>query len=165
MYSRPPHWLKCERVRNLSDSQRFPPLTGHASMIERCSSPIKGQKSIAVFESLQGEILQLDSGTSPDDGKTWDNRQTVYIPTGVNNNAGAPQVVNVGGTLSISFMTDNDTQLHDWINGTGAKLITSRDGGSTWDNKLEVFTPQGSWPGMVALNESSLLYMPDKSGA
>lgn len=89
----------------------------------------------------------------------------MYLPTGTNNNAGTPQVVNVGGTLYVHFMTDEGTQLHDWINGAGAKLITPGDDGSTWDNQIEVFTPQANWPGMVALNDSSLLYMADKNGA
>lgn len=56
-------------------------------------------------------------------------------------------------------------QLHDWINGAGAKLITSTDGGQTWSNKLEVFTPQANWPGMVTLDATSFLYMADKDGA
>ena len=126
---------------------------------------ISGSNLIAVFESKQGDTFQVDSITSSDDGNTWGNRQTVYLPTGTDNNAGAPQVVNVGGTLCVSFMTDEDTQLHDWINGAGAKMITSGDGGSTWDNKIEVFSPQANWPGMVTLDDSSLLYMADKDGA
>lgn len=126
---------------------------------------VSGSNLIAVFESKQGDTFQVDSITSSDDGANWSNRQTVYLPTGTNNNAGAPQVVNVGGTLCVSFMTDEDTQLHDWINGAGAKLITSGDGGSTWDNKIEVFTPQANWPGMVTQDDSSFLYMADKDGA
>ena len=126
---------------------------------------ISGSNLIAVFESEQGGYFQVDSITSSDDGSTWGNRQTVYLPTGTDNNAGAPQVVNVGGTLCVSFMTDEDTQLHDWVNGAGAKLITSGDGGSTWGNKIEVFSPQANWPGMVTLDDSSFLYMADKDGA
>lgn len=126
---------------------------------------ISGSKLIAVFESEQGGYFQVDSITSSDDGNTWGNRQTVYLPTGTDNNAGAPQVVNVGGTLCVSFMTDEDTQLHDWVDGAGAKMITSGDGGSTWGNKIEVFAPQADWPGMVSLDSSSLLYMADYSGA
>ena len=126
---------------------------------------ISGSNLIAVFESEQGGYFQVDSITSPDDGNTWGNRQTVYLPTGTNNNAGAPQVVNVGGTLCVSFMTDEDTQLHDWVNGAGAKMITSGDGGSTWDNKIEVFEPQANWPEMVTLDDSSLLCMADMDGA
>jgi hypothetical protein len=53
---------------------------------------ISGSNLIAVFESEQGGYFQVDSITSSDDGNTWGNRQTVYLPTGTNNNAGAPQV-------------------------------------------------------------------------
>ena len=126
---------------------------------------ISGSNLIAVFESEQGGYFQVDSITSSDDGVSWGNRQTVYLPTGTDNNAGAPQVVNVGGTLCVSFMTDEDTQLHDWVNGAGAKLITSGDQGQSWGNKIEVFSPQADWPGMVTLDDSSFLYMADKNGA
>jgi hypothetical protein len=126
---------------------------------------IDGSNLIAVFESEQGGYFQVDSITSSDDGNSWGNRQTVYLPTGTDNNAGAPQVVNVGGTLCVSFMTDEDTQLHDWVNGAGGKMVTSGDGGSTWGNKIEVFSPQADWPGMLTLDDSSLLYMADKDGA
>ena len=126
---------------------------------------VDGSNLIAVFESRQNGLFQVDSITSSDDGNTWGNRQTVYLPTGTDNNAGAPQVVNVGGTLCVSFMTDEDTQLHDWINGAAAKMITSGDGGSTWENKIQVFEPQANWPGMVTLDDSSLLYMADHDGA
>lgn len=126
---------------------------------------IDGKQLIAVFESRQGGTFQIDSITSADDGTTWGNRQIVYLPTGTGNNAGAPQVVDVGGTLCVSFMTDEDTQLHDWVNGAGAKLITSGDGGATWGRKIEVFSPQTVWPGVVALDDTSFLYMADKNGA
>lgn len=67
---------------------------------------ISGSNLIAVFESEQGGYFQVDSITSSDDGNTWGNRQLVYFPQGTNNNAGAPQVVNVGGILVCSFMSD-----------------------------------------------------------
>lgn len=53
---------------------------------------VTGSNLIAVFESEQGGLFTVKSITSPDDGKTWSNRQDVYTPTGTNNNAGAPQV-------------------------------------------------------------------------
>jgi hypothetical protein len=126
---------------------------------------VSGSNLLAVFESKEGGLFAVHSITSSDDGATWGNRQTVYTPTGTNNNAGAPQVVNVGGTLCVSFMTDEDTQLHHWIDGAGAKLITSGDSGATWGNKIEVFAPQANWPGLLGLNGSSLLYMADHGGA
>lgn len=62
-------------------------------------------------------------------------------------------------------MTDEDTQQHHWIDGAGAKLITSGNAGSSWGNKIEVFEPQANWPGMLTLDGSSLLYMADHIGA
>lgn len=128
---------------------------------------VSGSNLIAVFETSENGLFTVNSITSPDDGKTWGNRQRVYTPTGTNNNAGAPQVVNVGDTMVVSFMTDEDTQLHDWINGAGAKLLTCGDGGSSWGNKLQVFAPQANWPAMLPLNgdDSGFLYFADKGGA
>ena len=126
---------------------------------------VSGSNLIAVFEREQNGLFTVNSITSADDGVTWANRQNVYTPTGTNNNAGAPQVINVGGTLAVSFMTDEDTQLHEWVTGAGAKLITSGNGGSSWDNKLEVFDPQANWPGMVDLDGSSFLFLADYGGA
>ena len=122
-------------------------------------------KLVMVFESVPPNgTFTVNAVTSYDDGWTWSDRRTVYSPYGENNNAGAPQIVNVGGTLVVSFMTDEDTQLHKWVTGAGSKLVTSCDGW-TWGNELEVFAPQANWPGMVALDDTTLLFMADKDNA
>lgn len=129
---------------------------------------VRGSDLIAVFESDNTTVTNLftvHSITSSDDGQTWGNRQLVYQPNGTETNAGAPQVVNVGGTMCVSFMTDEDTQDHDWINGAAAKMLTSGDGGQTWGNKIEVFPVQANWPGLLSLNDDSLLFMADYNGA
>ncbi|KAI9878377.1 MAG: hypothetical protein M1830_001082 [Pleopsidium flavum] len=126
---------------------------------------IQGTNLIAVFESEQDGIFNVDSITSQDDGMTWGNRQRVYTPTGTNNNAGAPQIINVGGTLVVSFMTDEDTQQHHWIDGASAKLVTSTDGGRTWGNKVLVGPVQSNWPGLLDLDENRFLMMFDHGGA
>jgi photosystem II stability/assembly factor-like uncharacterized protein len=126
---------------------------------------VSGSSLVAVFESNESGHYSINSVTSSDDGKTWGNRRRVYTPTGNGNNAGAPQIVNVGGTLAVSFMTDEDTQLGQWTSGASSKLLTSVDGGATWGNKLEVFAAQANWPGMVALDDSNLLYLSDAGGA
>jgi len=125
---------------------------------------VSGSNLIAVFESEQNGLFTIKSITSTDDGVTWGNRQTVYTPTGINNNAGAPQAVNVAGTLCVSFMTDENIQGTDWPTGAGAKLVTSLDGGTTWGNKIEVFQVQTNWPGLLNLNSGSFLYMADNDG-
>ncbi|KAL0570430.1 hypothetical protein V5O48_011523 [Marasmius crinis-equi] len=126
---------------------------------------ISGNNLIAVFETGQNGQFTVNSITSSNDGKTWGNRRRVYTATGSNNNAGAPQVVNVGGNLVVSFMTDEDTSLHDWINGANAKLVVSSDGGSSWSNKITVSAVQSNWPGMVGLDSSQLLYLVDHGGS
>ena len=124
-----------------------------------------GDDLVMVFESVPpGGTFTVNAVTSSDDGATWSDRRNVYTPTGTNNNAGAPQIVNVGGSLVVSFMTDEDTQEHQWVTGAGAKVVTSSDG-QNWGNKIEVFDPQANWPGMVPLDESNFLYMADSSGA
>ena len=126
---------------------------------------VSGSNLIAVFETNESGHYTVNSVTSTDDGKTWGNRRRVYTSTGNGNNAGAPQVINVGGTLAVSFMTDEDTQLGQWTSGAGSKLVTSADGGATWGNKVEVFAFQANWPGMVTLDDSNFLYLSDAGGA
>jgi hypothetical protein len=126
-----------------------------------------GTSLIAIFESdntTNTNLFTVHSVTSPDDGVTWQNRRLVYQPNGIQTNAGSPQVVNVGGTLVASFMTDEDTQAQDWANGAAAKLLTSTDG-VTWGHKLEVFAPDAYWPGMLPLNGSEFLYMCNTNGS
>lgn len=124
-----------------------------------------GQELVAVFESLPVDgTFSVHAISSPDDGESWGERRLVYSAEGERNNAGSPQVVNVGGKLCVSFMTDEDTQLHEWTKGAGAKMLVSSDG-EIFEEKTEVFAPEAFWPGMIALNDSALLYMADHSGA
>ena len=133
---------------------------------------VRGSDLIAVFESEQNGLFAIDSIRSRDDGRTWGERGRLYTPTGTANNAGAPQVVNVGGTLVVSFMTDEDTQLHRWIEGASAKVVLSTDGGRSWGPSVIVGAVQSNWPGMVVVGdvvgehvrESEVLVMFDQAG-
>ena len=124
---------------------------------------------MAVFESETTGLFTIMSITSSDDGKTWANRKTIYTPNSPNTSAGAPQIVNVGGTLCVSFMTNEDSTLTAPSNGyttnTAAKFITSGDGGVTWGNKITVGPVLSSWPGLYALGQPSLLMLFDHGGA
>ncbi|KXT10773.1 hypothetical protein AC579_2316 [Pseudocercospora musae] len=122
-------------------------------------------KLIAVFETTEDGNFLIDEVVSEDDGGTWEARRRVYTPTGENTNAGAPQVVNLGGNLVVSFMTDEDTQQDNWVQGAAAKLVTSGDGGETWSNNFQVSEPQANWPGMLTLDDDSFLYLVDHLGA
>lgn len=124
---------------------------------------------ICVFESEDTSpgstnLFTIGAVTSSDDGASWGNRRTIYVPTGKDNNAGAPQVVLVGSTLTVSFMTDEDTSEHSWINGADIKLLTSPDG-HFFGNKITVFPVQTNWAGQVPLSDNSVLVMGDNNGA
>ncbi|KAG2176412.1 hypothetical protein INT43_005646 [Umbelopsis isabellina] len=124
-----------------------------------------GNKLLCIFETTEDGPFHVKSVTSSDDGITWGNRATVYVPTGTNNNAGSPQVATLGGNVLVSiFMTDEDTSTHAWIQGAGVKALTSSDG-VTWGNKLSVSPPQTNWPGIIPLNNNQMLALFDHNGA
>ena len=130
---------------------------------------VSGSTVMAVFESETSGTFTINAITSTDDGKTWGDRKTIYAPQNPNTSAGAPQIVTVGGTLAVSFMTNEDSQLttpsSSYMTDTASKFITSGDGGKTWGNKITIGAVQSVWPGLHALDESSLLMMFDNEGA
>ncbi len=130
---------------------------------------VSGTDLMAVFESESEGTFSIMSITSSDDGKTWGNRSTIYTPDSPNTSAGAPQIINVGGTLSVSFMTNEDSVLaapsDGYTTNTTAKFITSGDGGLSWGNKITVGQVLSSWPGLYALEGASLLMLFDHGGA
>jgi hypothetical protein len=69
---------------------------------------ISGSTLMAVFESEINGFFSIISVTSTDSGKTWGNRNTIYTTTALNTSAGAPQIINVGCTLVVSFQTNED---------------------------------------------------------
>lgn len=130
---------------------------------------VSGSNLILVFETETTGVFSVQSITSSDDGKTWSSaRGKVYSAPGTNS-AGAPQVINVGGTLVASFMTNEDANLGlsggPYTSHTEAKLVMSKDGGKTWSNKLTTFPEQSAWPGLVALDDKSFLALADHGGA
>lgn len=76
-------------------------------------------------------------------------------------NAGAPQIALVGTTLVVSFMTDEEKLEGMWHRNAYVKIITSADKGITWGNKLLIVEKPAAWPGLLALNETSLLVLCD----
>ena len=130
---------------------------------------INGNRLICVFESETTGQFSIHSITSDDDGQTWGNRQTVYTPTNPNTSAGAPQVVNVGGTLAVSFITNEDSGLTSpspaYTDNVAVKLVTSGDGGATWGNKITVGPVESVWSGELDLDQNSFLVVFDHGGA
>ena len=129
---------------------------------------IAGSKLMAVFETETTGVFNIMSITSADDGKTWTNRRTVYESTGTGNSAGAPQIINVGGNLVVSFQTSEDSNLGQvgaYTSHTAAKVISSSDGGNSWGNKLTVGSEQSAWPGLLSLDKGSFLALVDHGGS
>ena len=130
---------------------------------------VSGTDLMAVFETESQGTFTVASITSSDDGKTWSNRKTVYTPDSPNTSAGAPQIVKTGGTLCVSFMTNEDSTLSTpsagYTTNTAAKLITSGDGGLTWGNKITVGQVESVWPGLYTVDGSSFLMLFDHGGA
>ena len=110
--------------------------------------------------------MSIDYVISRDDGNTWGERGKVYTAKGKDKVAGAPQVLNVGGTLVVSFMTNEDVNVGQ-IDGGQLKVVTSDNGGSTW-SPATVLGDQGShWPGLFTTDSSHFLalYSKDRLGA
>ncbi|KAI9745088.1 MAG: hypothetical protein M1818_001366 [Claussenomyces sp. TS43310] len=144
-------------------------ITSRDGMVGVTAFPANSGNLIAIFESDDTStggtgLFTVKSVSSSDDGVTWDNRQDIYTPTGTGNNAGAPQIANVGGTLVASFMTDEDTSEHAWTSGANVKIITGTDG-STWGDKTTVSPVQSNWGGLTVLNDTNFLLVASYNGA
>ncbi|KAN0110690.1 glycoside hydrolase family 93 protein [Hyaloscypha variabilis] len=108
---------------------------------------------VSVFETDEDGIMHIKCVTSPDDGKTWGNRQLVYRAGKWT--AAAPQVANIGGVLVVTFQTDEDGE------GMGLKCMVGKPG--NWVLKVKLGAV-GVWSGIMALDERSALVMFDESG-
>ena len=123
------------------------------------AATVNGPNLIGVFEQeTNGGQFTIGAVTSSDDGRTWGNSRTIFVPSA--GNANAPQVVNVGGTMVTSVQTDEDSP-----GNVAAKVITSGDGGNTWGNKITFSPAISHWPGLVTLDNNDLLGLADDAGA
>ena len=130
---------------------------------------ISGTALMAVFESETNGYFTINAITSPDNGQTWGGRKTIYTPGAPNTSAGAPQIINVGGTLAVSFQTNEDlgasASSNSYPGTTACKLITSGNGGSTWGNKIMVGSVSSVWAGLYDIDGTNFLMMFDNGGA
>ncbi|KAL8802901.1 MAG: hypothetical protein Q9182_003517 [Xanthomendoza sp. 2 TL-2023] len=129
-----------------------------------------GKSLILVYETSTTGLFSLGAISSSDDGRTWWNRRTIYTASSAHTSAGAPQVVNVGGTLVVSFMTNEDERRSapssSYTDHTAVKVITSGDLGRSWGNKMTVGEVQSSWPGVMDLGgQGKFLYLMERDGA
>ena len=70
-------------------------------------------------------------------------------------------MANVGGTLIVTFMTNEDG------NGTGIKMIVQTGigpGWINWGNKILVGPVTSSWGGVLTIDNSDVLAMVDNGG-
>ncbi|POR36833.1 Uncharacterized protein TPAR_02958 [Tolypocladium paradoxum] len=112
---------------------------------------------ICVFESEQNDIFYIDYVLSHDDGFTWPSRARLYTPKN-KRDAGAPQIVNVGGILVADFMSNEDVDKPgNNIDGGEMKVVTSKDGGRSWSNPVVTGTKGSHWPGLFTLDNSHFL--------
>ena len=130
---------------------------------------ISGSTLMAVFESETNGVFSIFSITSTNNGQTWGNRKTIYTSTNPKASAGAPQIINVGGSLVVSFQTNEDlgssAPSSSYPTATAAKLITSGNGGATWGNKITVGPASSVWPGLYDIDSTNFLMMFDHGGA
>ncbi|KAF2137755.1 glycoside hydrolase family 93 protein [Aplosporella prunicola CBS 121167] len=109
---------------------------------------------IAVFETeTDGSNFHIGAVSSSDDGLTWTDRRIVHE---TESNNSAPQVTNVGGTLVVSFQTNEDGDY-------AVKVVTSKDG-KNWGDKTTVMTATSKWAGLLTLDDSSFLVMAGHNG-
>ena len=113
---------------------------------------------IGVMETGGPNGFYLSSVTSSDDGRHWHTPRKMYNPSGHRHNANAPQVINMGGILVCSYMTDEDG------GPTATKIITSHDMGRTWANKTLVGPAESKWPGIYAVDERSFMVLHEQAG-
>lgn len=117
--------------------------------------------SSCVFEAqaTAGGPFKISYVTSNDDGSTWSARADVYAPSGVS--TGAPQVILVGSTLVVSYMTGNGPQ---GVDGQSFEVVISTDMGQTWGGRALV-SSGAHWPGLYALDSTTFLAMYRQDGA
>ncbi|KAI0877228.1 glycoside hydrolase family 93 protein [Hypoxylon argillaceum] len=117
---------------------------------------------MAVFENTESGFFSIDYVRSHDDGKTWGERTRLYTASN-GGQAIAPQIINVGGTLVVSFNTDES------IGATGAdggqmKVVTSTNNGSTWSSSVVTGQVASHWPGLFAEDSTHFLALYSRNG-
>jgi Neuraminidase (sialidase) len=117
---------------------------------------------IMAFETNEVGPFKVWTVTSSDGGKTWGNRKIIFNPETPTKGrqAGGPGIVNLGGTLVVSFMTNQDADVGDGYPhskpGTDMKVITSNDGGDTWSGPTTVLH-DAAWGGIAVVDDGALV--------
>lgn len=115
-----------------------------------------------MFENTEDGAFSIRSVLSYDDGMTWDEttRSIVYDPSNTVSTAQAPAVINVGGNMVVSFITNEDTpsDASGDADGGTVKVVTSSSTGLVWGGKTAIATG-AHWPGLYDLDGSDFLVL------
>ncbi|KAI1001893.1 hypothetical protein K3495_g6314 [Podosphaera aphanis] len=153
------NWCSEKRISGVTEAASRDGMVGIAEL--------GGSNLMAIFETNEnGGPFSLSTVSSSDNGNTWGNRKSIYVAE-ASKNAGAPQIVKVGKSLVVSFMTNEDYPINpnaNWIENADAKLLVSNDDGATW-TKSTVFKAPAFWPGLMPLrDQGSFLYLAGQNG-
>jgi hypothetical protein len=108
-----------------------------------------------VFENTESGSFAVNYVLSHDDGFTWSSRTRLYTAQ-TGKTAGAPYVINVGGKLVASFMTNEGTSVPQ-LDGGQMKAVSSADGGKTWSSAVVVGPTGSHWEGAYGLDGTYFL--------
>lgn len=112
----------------------------------------------AVFENTETGPFSVDYVISRNDGFSWGERGHVYKSPN-NGHAGAPQVVNVGGTIIVDFMTNEDGGDCCGVDNGAMKTVRSDDQGRSFGGLTTIGQVGSHWPGMLSLDNNRFLAM------
>ncbi|VUC27918.1 unnamed protein product [Clonostachys rosea] len=117
---------------------------------------IGNNQLMVVFESQLTGHMGIYAMVSADDGMTWGSRRQIYAATS-GNEAGAPQIIYVGSTIVVNFMSNEAKPELPDVDGGQQKIITSTNNGESW-SAAQVLSDLGShWPGLHTIDSSHFL--------
>lgn len=115
-----------------------------------------------MFENTEDGPFSIRSVLSYDDGMTWNEttRSIVYDPANYASTAQAPAVINVAGTMVVSFITNEDTPSDTSGDADGGtfKVVTSSNTELVWADKTSISTG-AHWPGLYSLGGEDFLVL------
>jgi hypothetical protein len=122
---------------------------------------------LMVFETTRYGPFSVEALLSYDDGHTWGWRHEVFRPRH-GHNAGSPQIASFAdGSLAAIFMTDEDSERVDWVKNASIKVVFAgppSEGRVQWSRPSFVSPASSFWPGIMALDDHTMLTTYDRGG-
>lgn len=122
---------------------------------------------VMVIETTRYGTFNIEGLISYDDGSTWGHRHEVYVPPR-GHNAGAPQIASFAdGSLVAVFMCDEDSKVVEWTKHAAIKVVFAcppHHGKIHWSKPTTICNGSSSWPGIMALNNHTVLATYDCGG-